>query len=174
NGIEGAQLTLSEASGLSEETAETNADGFYQFANVLAGEYDLLLEANGYQSIEETVTVSEGENVEQNFTLSEFNIAVIGDHNENLADFFAENDLAAQSRDWDIVDDVYNYSVIIVNDNDTSDEVFTQLIDNADEYETSLVFVDTWGNDGSISLLENVNGNPTKFNQGYGEGAVYI
>ncbi|WP_377559013.1 carboxypeptidase regulatory-like domain-containing protein [Ornithinibacillus salinisoli] len=174
NGLEEVQITLTEMDGNEERVQTTNVDGYYQFDVLLAGEYELLVEANGYQSITETLTISEGEDVERNYTLSEFNIAVVGDVKGSLESFFEENDFPAQNRDWNIVNDVYNYRVIIVNSNDGTVEQLNELIEKADEYETSLIFVDTWGVDGSIKLLEEVFGSPTLANQGYDEGAVFV
>lgn len=172
--IEGVVITLREESGFFEETIETNNNGYYQFDGILAGQYELLVEANGYQTVVETITVNEGEDVEVNFTLSAFNIAVIGDFKGELAQFLIDNGFPAQSRDWDVVGDVYNYELILVNSNETTEEVFLQLLAKADEYETSLIFLDTWGNGGAISLLESIQDQLTKHNQGYGEGAVHI
>ncbi|SHF76377.1 carboxypeptidase regulatory-like domain-containing protein [Ornithinibacillus halophilus] len=173
-GLEEVTVTLNEIGGDFEEVKVTNAEGYYQFDELLDGDYELTVEANGYQTITDTVTLEVGQSVERDYTLSEFNIAVLGDIKDNLVSFLADHDYAAQNRDWNIVDDVYNYSLIIVNSKDASEEQLNQLINEADEYETSLIFVDTWGVDGSIPLLEEVFGQPNRTEQGYNEGAVYI
>ncbi len=173
-GLEGAKITLTEKTGLFEGVEETNEAGAYQFDELLAGEYEIKVEVNGYQTITQDILIEEGENVELSFKLSDFNIAVLGDSSTSLTDFFNENDFAAQKRDWDIVDDVYNYKVIIVNTGKGTKEQITKLIEESNKYETSLVFVDTWGVDGSIQLLEEAIGNPTRAEHGYNEGAVYV
>ena len=152
----------------------TNQDGNYQFDQLLAGDYEITLEANGYQTVKRTFQVEAGEDVELDFTLSEFNIAVLGDINNDLEQFFAENEFPAQSREWDIVDDVYNYDVIIVNSGKGTTAQVEKLLAESDKHETSLIFVDTWGPDGSMKLLEKANGYPKRAKQGYNEGAVFI
>ncbi|TYS72094.1 S8 family serine peptidase [Sutcliffiella horikoshii] len=174
NGLEGAIVTLSEKTGAYEESQETNETGAYQFDELIAGEYILEIKVNGYQTITQEVVIEEGENVELDFKLSDFNIAVLGDVKTTLTDFFNENGFAAQKRDWDIVDDVFNYEVIIINTKDGTEEQINKLIEESDKHETSLVFVDTWGVDGSIQLLEKAFGNPTLAEHGYNEGAVYV
>ncbi|MBM7618235.1 subtilisin family serine protease/outer membrane protein assembly factor BamB/putative cell wall-binding protein [Bacillus tianshenii] len=174
NGLEGAKVTLTEKTGLYEETVETNEAGAYQFDELLAGEYEIKIEVNGYQTVTQEIVIEDGENVELNIKLSDFNIAVLGDIQTSITDFLEESGLAAQKREWDIVDDVYNYEVIIVNTNTGTEEQLQKLIDESNKNETSLVFVDTWGVDGSIQLLEKAFGSPVRAEHGYNEGAVYV
>ncbi len=174
NGLSGAVATLVEKEGNFEESVETNKDGYYQFDELLAGEYRLTVEVNGYQTVESDIKIEAGENVVLDFTLSDFNIAVLGDVKEAVSTFLNENGHAAQRSDWDIVNDVYNYEIIIVNSSKATEEQVNKLIEESDKYETSLIFVDTWGNDGSLPLLEKAIGNPTRAEHGYNQGAVYL
>lgn len=173
-GIEDVAITLIASSSDFEETVETDQKGSYEFLDLVADDYEMVVEAKGYQTIEETLTLAEGEHKTKDFTLGEYDIAVIGDFKDDMTSLLTENDLYTQSRDWDITEDVYNYNLIIVNSSKGTDEQIETLIDEADKYETSLVFVDTWGTDGSIEGLGDVLGNPELDQQGYDEGAVYV
>ncbi|WP_216647492.1 carboxypeptidase regulatory-like domain-containing protein [Bacillus sp. THAF10] len=173
-GINGAMVTLKEKEGLYEESVETDDTGSYVFEELIAGEYEIEVKVNGYQTITQAVSIEDGASVELDFKLSDFNVAVLGDVKTSLTDFLNENGFAAQSRNWDIVDDVYNYSVIIVNEKDATEEQINKLIEESDKNETSLVFTDTWGVDGSIQLLEKVFGSPTVAEHGYNEGAIHV
>ena len=51
--------------------AVTNAGGNYEIKNVKAGNYTIRISAIGIKTVEETVTVTAGETVTKNFTLSE-------------------------------------------------------------------------------------------------------
>ncbi|MBO1912159.1 carboxypeptidase regulatory-like domain-containing protein, partial [Microvirga sp. 3-52] len=165
-GIADASLTLISPENKFEKVEMTNKEGTYQFDQLLAGDYEITLEANGYQTVKRTFMLEAGEELELDFTLSEFNIAVLGDINNDLEKFFADNEFPAQSRAWDIVDDVYNYDVIVVNSGKGTTEQVNKLIAESDKHETSLIFVDTWGPDGSMKLLEKATGNPTRAKQG--------
>lgn len=172
-GIENATLTLTHLDSEEVYTKETDTNGNYEFNDLIAGDYHLELVAYGYQIIQEEITINEGEHHTKDFRLSDYNIAILGDFKGELIALFDEYDFAAQERDWDIVDDVYNYDVIVVNTSGTVDQL-AQLIKEADEYETSIVFTDSWSDGGSIGALEEVLGYNIRTNQGYNEGAVYI
>ena len=173
DGIANATITLTEINGNAVLSTNTDENGYYRIDEIIAGKYHFKLVANGYQTIEEDINLEEGEHLVKDFTLNEFNIAILGDHKTDLVNLFEEYGFAAQNRDWDIIDDVYNYRVIVVNASGTTEQL-NKLIEKADEYKTSLVFTDTWGDGGSIELLEKVLGYNIRSNQGYNEGAVFI
>src|SRR5699024_5279778 len=140
----------------------------------IAGDYRLVIEANGYQTIEEFFSLKEGEQLTKNYSLNDYNIAIIDDFKSDLSALFEEKGFAAQNRGWDIVDDVFNYKVILINSAEGTVEDLEKLIEEADKYRTSLVFTDTWAANGSIKLLEQTVGHPTLQEQGYNEGEVEI
>src|SRR5699024_1820900 len=120
------------------------------------------------------VHLESGEHKELHVAMSEFNIAVLGDYKEELSSFLKAQELAAISVDWNIIEHVALYDVIIVNQGDGTTEQMEELIQKSDEHETSLIFLDTWGPGGSLELLEKTIGHPTLDNQGYDEEAVVL
>ncbi|HLR24189.1 MAG TPA: carboxypeptidase regulatory-like domain-containing protein [Candidatus Avipropionibacterium sp.] len=173
-GIEDVQITLIEQHNEIEHDTTTDRQGKYQFTDLIAGDYRLVIEANGYQTIEEFFSLKEGEQLTKNYSLNDYNIAIIDDFKSDLSALFEEKGFAAQNRGWDIVDDVFNYKVILINSAEGTVEDLEKLIEEADKYRTSLVFTDTWAANGSIKLLEQTVGHPTLQEQGYNEGEVEI
>src|SRR5699024_6339301 len=143
-GIEDVQITLIEQHNEIEHDTTTDRQGKYQFTDLIAGDYRLVIEANGYQTIEEFFSLKEGEQLTKNYSLNDYNIAIIDDFKSDLSALFEEKGFAAQNRGWDIVDDVFNYKVILINSAEGTVEDLEKLIEEADKYRTSLVFTDTW------------------------------
>lgn len=92
-----------------------------------------------------------------------------------MSSFLNENGISAEARGWDVLDDIHRYELIIVNSNKGTMEEINRLISESDQHKVSLVFLDTWGvKDGSIHLLESVQGHPQLSMQGYNEGSVSL
>ncbi|MGP4081716.1 carboxypeptidase regulatory-like domain-containing protein [Pseudalkalibacillus sp. R45] len=175
DGIEGVQLTLTpeDPAGFVEETT-TDVSGGYAFENLLPGNYELKMEVDGYLPSTETITVGE-EDVEANLSMNAYQVAVLGDVNDALVNFLNDQEVYAESRDWNLLGQVEDYSLILVNTKEGTTEQVEQLIEESDEKQVSVVFVGTWGvGEGSIQLLETAEGYPQKDQHGYDEGAVYI
>src|SRR5699024_7020905 len=131
-------------------------------------------EQEGYKTITGMSNLKSGEHKELQAAMSEFNIAVLSDYKEELSSFLKEQDLAAVSVDWSIIEHVDVYDVVIVNKGDGTKEQMEELVEKSDEHETSHIVLDTWGQDGSLELLEEALGYPTLDNQGYGEEAIML
>ncbi|PYZ96231.1 hypothetical protein CR205_17890 [Alteribacter lacisalsi] len=173
--IEGANVTIVETGNGFEDETVTDSSGEFTFSELLAGDYEVTVSVTGYLDVTQEFSLEEGEHIDLTFLLSDYNIAILGDLNSTVSSFLEGYDMAAESRDWGIVNDVYNYEVIVVNDENGTEEQVQALLDASDEYEVSLVFVDTWGVDtGSIQLLERAQGYPQQAAQGYNQGAVAL
>jgi outer membrane protein assembly factor BamB len=176
--LEGATLTLK---GMTEELEDfeefrfTDHEGNYLFEGLISGEYELTVTADRYQTVTRQVIIEAGEDVQLNISLGTFGVAVIGDLEDRLSSFLNENGLSAETRGWDVLDDIQRYELIIINSNKGTMEEVNQLITESDQHQVSLVFLDTWGiKDGSIHLLESVQGHPQLSMQGYNEGSVNL
>ncbi|WP_078381200.1 carboxypeptidase regulatory-like domain-containing protein [Sutcliffiella halmapala] len=173
--IPNAKVTLSslDNSGLSEEGV-SNEHGVIEFSDLIAGEYALSVELDGYLNHTENVTLVD-ENVDLTLLLNPIQVAVLGDWNNSITSFLNEEELFAESRGWDVIEDLSLYELVVVNSNKGTKEQMQNLLEVADEQEVSLVFVGTWGvNEGSIPLLETVLGYPKLHHQGYNEGSVSL
>ncbi|RXI97889.1 PEGA domain-containing protein [Anaerobacillus alkaliphilus] len=174
-GIAGAIVTLRDVgTNTILDEIVTNDVGYYEFADLLDGEYEVSVEVDGYLPTSERVLI-EGEDIILNLSLQSIQVAVIGDWNDKLSTFLNEQELFAEARDWDLVEEVEKYQLIVINTNKGTKEQLKALINAADEHQVSLVFVGTWGvEEGSISLLEKTVGYPTLDQQGYNEGEVML
>ncbi|WP_179298790.1 carboxypeptidase regulatory-like domain-containing protein [Evansella halocellulosilytica] len=173
--IAGANVTLrSVAEDEIVDEMETDEKGNYQFANLWDGDYELLIVREGYAEVNETVTI-EGEDVLMDIGLHPYELAVIGDLNDVLANFLADHELYVEERGWDVASDLSAYNTIVVNSNKGSEEEMVALVDAADEAAVSLIFLGTYGvAEGSIPLYKDVYGAPSLNQHGYDEGAVYL
>ncbi len=173
--LSGVTVTLTERFTGAEFTATTGNSGNYLFTNLLDGEYQIAVSLTGYKTTTRTVTIAEGEDAVEDFSLSSFDTAVLGDWSGEVASFLMDSGFAAESRDWSILNDLYNYNLVIVNTSSGTAEQMERLVAESDKYETSLVFVGSWGvASGSIPLLEETIGYPQKDKHGYNQGAVYL
>lgn len=173
-GLEGITVTAAMKETAKDFSTETDGSGDYQIPELAAGEYDVTFEEEGYNTVKETVTIKNGENLELNVAISAFTIAVLDDYKGELSTFLNDNQLAAVATDWSIIDHADLYDVVIVNASDGSNENMEALIEASNKHETSLVFLDTWGAGGTVEMLEEALGHPTLDEQGYGEEAVFL
>ncbi|WP_047981800.1 carboxypeptidase regulatory-like domain-containing protein [Ornithinibacillus contaminans] len=173
-GLSDVTITATNQDEALEMTATSDSDGNYQLTELLAGEYVLTFEKDGYLTMTEAVTIENGQNVELNASISSYNIAVLGDFKGEISNVLQEKNLAAEQVNWNVLDNVNLYDVIIVNASDAEPADVEALVAASDQYQTSLVFLDTWGTTGSIPLLEGALGYPALHEQGYDEGEVFI
>ena len=170
--IEGATVILKEAGKSSslEETL-TDAEGVFSFNKMIPGEYEITTLKNGYLTSVQRVTVEE-EDIDLTILLNAVQIGVIGDWNNKLTDFLNEREQFADAVDWDVVEHITDYKLIIVNTSKGTKEQLEELIQVTDEQQISLVFLESWANEGSFSLLRDTLGYPEIAQQGYNSGAV--
>lgn len=156
------------------DTVETGEDGQFAFSQLLPDEYTLSIQRDGY--LEQTIEVDlEKDAVELNVLLNNIDVAVIGDHKDQIQTLLNEHDLHSEGRDWNVIDDVENYELIIINASDGTKEQLQDLIDVTDEHGVSLAFLGTWGADnGSIPTLKETVGYPEISASSYNEGEVTL
>jgi outer membrane protein assembly factor BamB/protocatechuate 3,4-dioxygenase beta subunit len=164
--LAGASVTLT---GTPLDPAVTGADGAYTFGEVAAGTYRATADADGYASVEETVTVVSGETTTADFTLERFDVAVVADYESRVTDALAGAGWRADRVGFDqIVGTLDQYEAVVISGmgDDRADadlDRFAQIVDEADQAGTSLVFLDTGGPSyGSIRTLSNVTGDPAQ------------
>ncbi len=156
------------------DEVETDENGEYVFSDLWDGEYEVVVERDGYVSVHEEVMI-DGEDVEVNIGLHPYELAVIGDVNHALSDFLAGHELFVEERDWDVASDLSAYNTVIVNTNQGSESELEVLVDAADEAAVSLIFLGTYGvGEGSMALYKDVYGAPSLDQHGYDQGAVYL
>lgn len=156
------------------ETIQTDENGQFQFGQLLPDNYVVQVKADGYIQGSENVTLGD-EPVSVNLELNGIKVAVVGDQEQQIETLLNENQIYAEGRDWDVVNDVTNYELVIINANDGTKEDLEALIQATDEHGISLVFLGTWGvDDGSIPTLNETLGYPELDQQGYNEGEVVM
>src|SRR5699024_9730534 len=79
-------------------------------------------------------------------------------------------DFVAEERDWDIIDEIGDYEVVVLNGAYTSDGdkptegQIKGIIDAANEADVSLLFAGTWGPSyGSLKYLAEHTGDPANY-----------
>ncbi|CAG9622442.1 carboxypeptidase regulatory-like domain-containing protein [Sutcliffiella rhizosphaerae] len=171
--ISGANVKLKalDSSGIMEEIT-TSENGIATFDDLQDGEYEITVTTNGYLEMTETVIIA-GSDVELVMLMQRIEVAVIGDWNETLTDFLNEEGLYSEAKDWNVIDDINNYQLVVVNTKAGTDEQMENLLIKADEMEVSLVFTGTWG-DGSIPLYAKQTGYPLLDQQGYNESSIKV
>jgi iron complex outermembrane receptor protein len=69
--VPGAQVSLTNTSANVKRTSQTNGEGAYSFTSLESGQYDMAVEANGFQmASRKGIRVSSGETSVQNFSLT--------------------------------------------------------------------------------------------------------
>ncbi len=170
--VAGATLT---GDGLLEWTATTGDDGGYTADDLLEGDYEVTITADGYLSATATVTIDAEVPATLDVTLQPIVVGVLGDVDGTMTSFLREADVPAGELDWAADLDLGSYEVIVVNGGSPDEEVFTAVLGAADEAEASLVFTGTWAVDrGGIRLLEQFSDRVQVGAQGYGDGSVQL
>ncbi|QSB16300.1 carboxypeptidase regulatory-like domain-containing protein [Natronosporangium hydrolyticum] len=170
--VAGAEVS---GAGPTNWSTTTGADGGYIAADLLPGEYQVSVRADGFQSATATVTVTADEPAQLDITLQPTDIGVLGDAGGALTGYLQEAGVPAAELTWDAGLDLTPYQVVVVNGGNPDGETFTAVLDAADEAEVSLIFTGTWGVDrGGVRLLERHTDRVTVGAQGYGDGPVQL
>src|SRR5690606_37129978 len=142
--VAGARLT---ATGPLPWQAETDADGHYQVGNLLEGEYQVTVAADGFRTETFTATVVAGEVRVHGVDLTPIDVGVLGDVGGRLTSFLHQEGLAAAELPWQADLDLTGFDVLVVNGGDPDREVFEAVLAQADAAGVSLVFTGTWAVD---------------------------
>ncbi|MFC0188633.1 carboxypeptidase regulatory-like domain-containing protein [Fictibacillus aquaticus] len=173
--LSGAKIILTPADdpNLAEETASDDK-GYYEFTGLLPGEYTINIAKKGYLPIEHRLSIGSSNSV-WNAEMNAAQAAVIGDLDDVLTNFLNSEHLYSEQRDWDVIEDIQSYKLIVLNTNKGTTEQMKKLISESDKHHVSLIFTGTWGvKDGSLHLLKTAEGSPDIFKQGYNEGSVFL
>jgi len=159
------------------ETAVTNATGYYVI-EAPVGVYDVDCWKWGYKpSVTHGMEVFENQTTTVDIQLEPtIKVAILGDFREQVANLLMRN-ISAHERSWNVIQDIYNYDVVVVNTpTDPNNETFSALINASDNYQVGLIFTNTWPGIWSpygISLLHKYFSDPKGAYHAYGEGDVY-
>jgi len=156
----------------------TNTSGTGEYSiEIPVGTYNVAAWALGYlESIASNVTVAEDETVTVDFTLESAPVAaVLGDYESQLTDLLFANNIWAEERGWDIIDDMGAYDAVVVNrPSDPGETTFLEFLEAASGTQTTVVFTSSWGGGSyGISLLQWYLGDPAGQSTSFWDGDVY-
>jgi subtilisin family serine protease len=173
--IEGVIITLPDT----PLGTATNETGEYSVEAPI-GAYDVRAWAWGHRpSVVPDVDVAENETTVVNFTLEPVlaMAAVLGDYESQLADLLLANDIWAEQRGWDLIDDIDDYDVVVVNrPSDPGESTFLEFLEAASANQTRVIFTSSYPAAGAsygISLLQWYLGDPAGQSYDYWSGDVY-
>jgi len=173
--VEGAAVS---ATGPSQWSVTTGADGRFVKDGLLDGEYTLRVEADGYLPAQAGLTVQAGSPNTVEIELAPVTVGVLGDVDSAVQQLLRDHDLAAGPLAWSPEPDLAGLDVVLVNGEGeaTVDQaMFDALVAEADTEEVSVVYTGTWGVDrGGVRLLERFSDRVTVDRQGYGHGPVRL
>jgi subtilisin family serine protease len=155
----------------------TNGTGYFRF-EVPLGIYIVDFWAWGYKpTIVPNVAILENQTTIIDAELeTTIRVAVLGDYRSQTTNLLMRN-ISAHERDWDVIQEISDYDVIIVNvPTDPGEQVFLNLIAAADQLGVSLIFTNTYPGPWSpygISLLQRYSGDPEGSYFAYWSGVVY-
>jgi outer membrane protein assembly factor BamB/subtilisin family serine protease/5-hydroxyisourate hydrolase-like protein (transthyretin family) len=159
----------------------TSNTGIFSAENVFEGTYKAEFYLNGYTQGNSEITVKPGLQNEFTFELQPIDIAVLNDYKSEITNLLNVNGYIAEERDWDVIKDIGRYRVLYLNGGYGSDgvkpteEQFTELIDQANNNNVSIIFTDQWGqNYGSIHHLSDIMKDPKELGHDYDGGEVRI
>ena len=170
--VAGAVLT---GTGPLDWTAATGPDGGYTAGNLLAGDYQVTITADGYLPANATVTIVPEAPVVLDVSLQPTDVGVLGDAGGDLTAYLRDAGVPAAELAWDPGLDLSGYEVVVVNGGTPDAATFQAVLVAADAAHTSLVFTGTWAVDrGGIRLLERYTDRVTVGAQGFGDGPVQL
>ena len=101
--------------------------------------------------------------------------------NGEVVRFLNGNNIAAEERGWDIIDEIGSYQVLYLNGAYTSsgkkptEAELEELINAAAENDVSLIFADTWGPSyGSLRQLWEYRGDPAQYGSEFSNTQVRL
>jgi outer membrane protein assembly factor BamB/subtilisin family serine protease len=170
--VAGATIT---GTGILDWTATTGEDGSYTAGDLLEGDYQVTVTADGFLPAGATVTITAATPATLDVTLRPTDVGVLGDVGGSLTGYLREADVPAAELEWDADLDLSGYDVVVVNGGSPDADTFTAVLEAADEAQVSLVFGGTWAVDrGGIRLLERYTDRVVVGTQGYGDGPVQL
>jgi outer membrane protein assembly factor BamB/subtilisin family serine protease len=162
-------------SGPLEWTATTDEAGRWTADNLLEGEYQVTITADGFLPATAMVTVTADLPVTLDVSLQPTDVGVLGDADGALTAYLRSVGVPAAELAWDGGLDLTGYQVVVVNGGSPDQATFEAVLAAADTAQTSLVFTGTWAVDrGGIRLLERYTDRVTVGTQGYGDGPVQL
>jgi outer membrane protein assembly factor BamB/subtilisin family serine protease len=155
--------------------ATTGEDGRYAAGDLLEGEYQVTVTADGFMPAAAMVTVTAGNPVVLDVILQPTDVGVLGDVDGTLTAYLREQGVPAGELAWDAGLDLAGYQVVVVNGGTPDAATFQAVLAAADAAQVSLVFTGTWAVDrGGIRLLERYTDRVAVGTQGYGDGPVQL
>ncbi|USQ78187.1 carboxypeptidase regulatory-like domain-containing protein [Ornithinimicrobium faecis] len=139
-------------------TAETDDTGAYAVAEVAAGDYTVLVDAEGYAPFSADVTIVEGEASVLDASLQRYDVAVVADHEGAVSRLLTGRDWLVDEVGYDdIAGTVAHYSAVALvgtPQDPATEETLTALVAEADEAGVPLVALDQNGaTSGSVGQL---------------------
>ena len=151
------------------EPVTTDADGRYEVPVVAEGQWRVLANAIGYQPHEQTVQIGAGATTEVDFTLGDYEIAVVSDFEHYLTDGLTERGWTVDRVTFDeIVGHLHRYEAVLLagTTEDPADADLDRLVaivDEADQVGTSLLILDQWSlAHGTLRPLAEATGDPAE------------
>ncbi|MDY6917315.1 MAG: carboxypeptidase-like regulatory domain-containing protein, partial [Chloroflexota bacterium] len=156
----------------------SNASGLYSL-ELPSGVYDISVSLWGYKTGSvQAISLAGGQVVTVDMALvATARVAVLGDYMSQLVELLGSAHISAEERDWDVVDDMERYDVVLVNcPVDPGSANFLQLLSTADSLGVGCVFTSSWTGTHElygISLLQTYVGDPAGYGNDYSGGDVY-
>jgi len=103
-------------------------------------------------------------------------VAVLGDYESKMTELLVDHDIAAEERDWDVVDDLSDYDVVVINrPSDPEQDDFLKFLDVAGDHLVGIVFTSSWQVDEAwgVCLLERHLNDPEEQADDSRQGNVY-
>jgi outer membrane protein assembly factor BamB len=161
--------------GVLEWEVTTGADGTFTAGDLLEGDYQVTVSADGFLPASAEVTITADAPATLDITLRPTVVGVLGDVDGALTAYLRDAGVPATDLEWRADLDVARYEALVINGGDPDADTFAAVLAAADEAETSLVFTGTWAVDrGGIRLLERYTDRVRVGTQGHGDGPVQL
>ncbi|MDQ0255290.1 outer membrane protein assembly factor BamB/subtilisin family serine protease/5-hydroxyisourate hydrolase-like protein (transthyretin family) [Evansella vedderi] len=175
--LENAQMTLTDT----PIEGMTNKEGVFLVEDVYEGEYELTVSHTGYVTKTDLINVEVGETSTLTLSLQPIDIAVLNDYQSEMTTILNVNGYTAEERDWDVIDDLDQYEILLLNGAYGSggwrpdEDTFKNLVNIANDHDVNIIFVDAWGsNYGSIRQLTQFMHDPAFIAHHNGSGQVRL
>ncbi len=160
--LAGVTVTLT---GTPLDPVTTGDDGAFGFDGVAAGAYSVTAERTGYAPLHQRLTVTAGQTVTADLTLTEYEVAVVGDDRGRVLAVLEDLGYAAQATDYaDVTARPDDFEVVVANGADGTEpgqEAFDAFLAATDAAGTSVVWLDQWSLGwGAINHLVDYTGDP--------------
>ncbi len=129
------------------------------------------------EAIVDDVDILEDETVTVDLALEPaLAVAVLGDYASQLTRLLKDNGVSAEERDWEVIDDIDDYDVVVMsNPDDPGDDTFLEFLEVAGDKGVGVIFTSSHGVTGpwGISLLQRYLGHPAGQGHAWEHGDVY-